>query len=1179
LAAPYPLPNVVCRQLTADGVISGYVAETAPERQDPLTAGWWVDRAASLWFLRRGSSRTILLLSVPIETTLGGRMLLEARLKGFGRILLVGPDGSIVREIDVLSALSKQLASGTKAPSYEDAFEEMYALVGDRLRLADRVFDQERVLIYVGNLEAAGTQRQVTYTACGLAKRWPGKIHVARTKAGGASDFYKPVLDTAGVATHTLCEDDEYSSSGIVQIRNELAARYSSLEFSNIFHLIFHKALLIQAIRPGLVHTFLDDNNIMAGIAADLVGVPRLVLSGRSMAPDHFEIYQPHMAPGYKALLKRRKVAFLNNSKAGAADYARWLNLPNDSFRVIHNGFEFPNEQAGVRAEQRRVLGIPENAIVVGNIAGFREEKRPLLFLEMARLLYESYPNVHFVFFGDGALLPKCREFVEARALSDVTHLPGLTSNAWAALAVMDIFVLTSRMEGLPNVLIEAQAMGLPVVSASAGGMTETFVDGQTGLIAYLDTPEGFAAAVGKLIEDRALATTMGRKAAEYARASFGLERMTDLTIEAYAGAAIKEHKFVPDWAQVEAATDIRLGGAVKDEGYGFIANIPTGKNLIGQCLWEDDERLRAPDNDPEEVRYAGRGRNAILLDKIIFSSSDGSDVRFNGRVYRLRGRPVDPHFNEIIINSQLISGKSGHCYVAHVGLAEESAGAEVWENDKRLAPGACLHDDIRVYGAGRYSLWHSDLYFSTSDNSDPRTNGRSYVFRQRKKAPASAVERITWSGAPLERAIRHMLADAAPRRDFVPGRIVHVIGSLGPGGAERQTVYTLTGLLDQGFESVQLLCRYLVPSTNERHDFYLPDCTAAGIPVRTIREGVSDDSPVNIPPSLRGIRHAVSEGLTRDIVDLFWEFMDLRPQIVHAWLDANNITAGPAAALAGVPRIVVSGRNVNPTGFGFYRPEMHPVYRALLELPQVTMVNNSYAGRDDYARWLGVEAGRISVIHNGCEFAAERFYAWRHKVRDAYAIPPDSIVVGTVARFSEEKRPDLFIEMAHRILKEQPTLLFMYFGVGPLFDRMKEFAESLGISNRVRLMGVTDDIWKSLAAMDVFVLSSRMEGLPNVLIEAQCAGIPVVATNVGGSPETFIDGKTGLGVDNATPESLGAAVLRLTLDQRLRLEMSATASRFARKEFGVQTMLARTVEVYNTGVYSDRQGLRRNFS
>ena len=72
---------------------------------------------------------------------------------------------------------------------------------------------------------------------------------------------------------------------------------------------------------------------------------------------------------------------------------------------------------------------------------------------------------------------------------------------------------------------------------------------------------------------------------------------------------------------------------------------------------------------------------------------------------------------------------------------------------------------------------------------------------------------------------------------------------------------------------------------------------------------------------------------------------------------------------------------------------------------------------------------------------------------------------------------------------------------------------QSYDLSTKIRLPGLTDDVWTALSAMDIFVLTSRMEGLPNVLIEAQGAGLPVVSTIVGGAPETFIEGKTGFGI------------------------------------------------------------------
>jgi glycosyltransferase involved in cell wall biosynthesis len=417
----------------------------------------------------------------------------------------------------------------------------VYALVGDSLKLPSHEFDAESVLIVAGTLHAGGAERQATNTACGLAKRWPGKIHVAYSSSDASLDFYKPALDAANVLTHPIthvAEDDPaYSSSDMIKIRNELAARYASLGFLNIFYVIFHHALLIQKIGPGLIHTFQDYSNVLTGIAADLVGVPRLVLSGRSLAPEHFSIFQPYMAPGYHALLQRRKVVFLNNSEAGAKDYSRWLSLPRSDFSVINNGFEFPKPQATPGAAQRRALGVPEGAVLVGSVIGFREEKRPHLFLEMARVLHADYPDVHFVIFGAGALLEECREWVKSHGLAGIIHLPGLTADAWAALSAMDIFVLPSRLEGLPNVLIEAQAMGVPIVCSEAGGMAETFVAGETGFGVPFANAEALAAAVRRLVDDEKLRTRMGAAAERHVRNNFSIDRMIGLTVQAYAHA------------------------------------------------------------------------------------------------------------------------------------------------------------------------------------------------------------------------------------------------------------------------------------------------------------------------------------------------------------------------------------------------------------------------------------------------------------------------------------------------------------------------------------------------------------------------------------------------------------------------------------------------------------------
>jgi glycosyltransferase involved in cell wall biosynthesis len=357
------------------------------------------------------------------------------------------------------------------------------------------------------------------------------------------------MLDAANVLSHPISYVADgkptYFSPDIIDIQEELAARYACLGFLNTFHVIFHQALLIQTIKPGIVHCFQDYSNVLVGIAADLVGVPRIVLSGRSLAPEHFGIFQPYMAPGYRALLKRRQVTFLNNSEAGAIDYGRWLGISRDHFRVINNGFEFPTLQQQLGRLQRRALGVPEDALLIGSIIGFREEKRPKLFIEMARALQASYPNAHFAIFGSGALLRACQQLVETQQLSGTIHLPGLTRNAWAALSAMDVFVLPSRLEGLPNVLIEAQAMGVPVICSGAGGMAETFVEGETGFAVPSASAEALAAAVGRLIDDKELRRRMSAAAETHAREKFSIDRMIGLTIEAYADTPLETSRSV----------------------------------------------------------------------------------------------------------------------------------------------------------------------------------------------------------------------------------------------------------------------------------------------------------------------------------------------------------------------------------------------------------------------------------------------------------------------------------------------------------------------------------------------------------------------------------------------------------------------------------------------------------
>jgi hypothetical protein len=163
------------------------------------------------------------------------------------------------------------------------------------------------------------------------------------------------------------------------------------------------------------------------------------------------------------------------------------------------------------------------------------------------------------------------------------------------------------------------------------------------------------------------------------------------------------------------------------------------------------------------------------------------------------------------------------------------------------------------------------------------------------------------------------------------------------------------------------------------------------------------------------------------EIVRLFAEFVRLRPQIVHLWQDRTNLVGSVAAALAGVPKILLSARSTRPRTRQRYRNYMQRGYRALLTLPEIVLSNNSQAGARDYADWLGVPAESIEVIWNGFDFdtlldpANVRLAA---EMRAAAGIPSDAFVVGGVFRIAQVKRPILWAETAARVLQHFPMFI-----------------------------------------------------------------------------------------------------------------------------------------------------------
>ncbi len=399
-----------------------------------------------------------------------------------------------------------------------------------------------------------------------------------------------------------------------------------------------------------------------------------------------------------------------------------------------------------------------------------------------------------------------------------------------------------------------------------------------------------------------------------------------------------------------------------------------------------------------------------------------------------------------------------------------------------------------------------------------------------------------------------------------IPRRVLLVNAGLAAGGAERQIVNTLIGLRDTGAcESVGLLAEYIDHAPHL--DFFLHELKAAGIEVSQVKHAISlsDDGLSSVSPEVAELLADIEPGLIQETLNLVEEFRVRRPEIVHAWQDSSSIKAGIAAVIAGVPRIVLASRNVTPMNFTYYQDYMHPAYRALASLDCVTFLNNSEAGAADYTQWLGLPRERFAVVRNGVDLG----YLKRaedeliREYRQSIGIPENALVVGSIFRFWAEKRPILWLQTAVLVAKRFPEVHFLIIGDGPMRREMESFIDNNGLKGKVHLPGTRSEVATPLSAMNVFVLTSEFEGTPNVVLEAQWLGLPVVATDAGGTRESFECNTTGLLAATPVAEEIASLIVEYLADKNRLAKAETHGPRFVERAFGINRMIKETVELY----------------
>jgi glycosyltransferase involved in cell wall biosynthesis len=397
------------------------------------------------------------------------------------------------------------------------------------------------VFFAIGTLGPGGAERQMTNVLLGLKSRYGVQPQTVVAYLDNESQsFFEPVLTAAGMPVDALPRSGHpltaLAGCGHPDAPRLAAAIAATLPVALHDVALYTREFLLR--NPHVVHLWLDEVNIKAGLGAALAGVPRIVLSTRSLNPSHFPLFQPYMRAGYRVLTRRPHVVFLNNSTTGARDYEEWLGVTRGTCTVISNGFDFSSvstaEPAQTRAAARRRFGFPETAPVIGGVMRLSVEKRPLLWLDVAARVLRDHPEARFLLVGDGTM----RDAVAARAaqppLADRVMLTGHVPQPYDTIPAMDLLFLSSRHEGLPNVLIEAQALGIAVVTMPAGGAAETIDPGGSGWVVPTDDVDAAAGIISGAIADREMLQRAGERGRAFVRERFGLERLIDETVAIY---------------------------------------------------------------------------------------------------------------------------------------------------------------------------------------------------------------------------------------------------------------------------------------------------------------------------------------------------------------------------------------------------------------------------------------------------------------------------------------------------------------------------------------------------------------------------------------------------------------------------------------------------------------------
>lgn len=368
--------------------------------------------------------------------------------------------------------------------------------------------------------------------------------------------------------------------------------------------------------------------------------------------------------------------------------------------------------------------------------------------------------------------------------------------------------------------------------------------------------------------------------------------------------------------------------------------------------------------------------------------------------------------------------------------------------------------------------------------------------------------------------------------------RVMQLVLSLAIGGTER-LVYDLVRQLDKGFVSPIVCCL-------DESGLFGEELRLNGYQVDTL----------NRKP---GIDWRLIQQLNTIIRQ---EEID----VIHAH-QYTPYFYGLMASLSRKLSFSVKAPKLVFTEHGRFYPDRKKFKRMLanpvLSLFTDEIVTISESTKSSLIKYENFPARRIKVVYNGIELS--RFSPKIDPVarKQALGLSPDASVIGIVARLDPIKNHVMLLRAFKRVLNQIPDTYLLIVGDGPEERKLKTLADSTDVVDKTIFLGARSDVAELLHIFDVFALSSFSEGTSVTLLEAMGAGLPIVATRVGGNPEVIKDQESGYLVENDNDQEMAAMLIKLLQDPQMRQKMGQVGQKRAQTMFSLDKMVNAYTSLY----------------